>query len=450
MRILQIVHSLPFFTQAGTEIYTYNLSAELSKKNEIYIFSRTCDLRQKEYEIKKEVLGEITVYTVNNTFKNCDSFELLYRNEIIDSKFAETLKEVKPDVIHIQHLNYLSVGLIEKIAQANIPIALTLHDYWWMCPRCHLFKKDYRPCDKAVLGRFDRECLACVNEMLMIKKSFKRVYNCLRGILPAFMLQSFKKAYFSLAGFTYKDDSLIGKLRWRTGDIKRLMSAIDIFIAPTEFIRKKYIEFGIPAEKIKLSSYGFNINLFKGLHKKEDDKVRFGFIGTILPAKGAHVLIKSFNAIKNKNARLMIYGNLRSFIGFEYYLPYLKKIAKNKNIIFMDGFDNREIASIFQKIDVLVVPSLWPENSPLVIQEAFLAKTPVIASRIGGITELVRDGVNGLLCDPGDAGGLQEKIEKIIDNPGLIQKFRENIPPVKNIEDNAREMEDLYQKIRRN
>jgi glycosyltransferase involved in cell wall biosynthesis len=447
MRILQIVHSPPLFTQAGTEIYTHNLSVELSKKHKIYIFSRTCNLEQKEYEIKKEAFSGLTVYTINNTFKNCDSFKMLYQNEIIDQKFEEVLREVRPDVVHIQHLNYLSIGLIKKITERRIPIALTFHDYWWMCPRPHLFKKDYRPCDKAIVSKFDQECLSCVNEMLMIRKNFKSIYNCIRRILPTFIVLSFKKIYFSLMGFAYSDNNLISKLQERAHDIKCLMDSINIFIAPTECIRKNYIEFGIPGEKIKLSCHGFNINLFNGLQKNRNHKLRFAFIGTILPAKGPHVLIESFNGIQDKNAQLMIYGNLRSFIGFEHYLPYLKKIIKNKNIMFMDGFDNRQIASIFQKIDVLVVPSLWLENSPLVIQEAFLAKTPVIASRIGGITELVLDGVNGLLCDPGDVHGLQEKIERIIDNPDLIQKFKENMPQVKSIEDNAREMEEIYQEI---
>ncbi len=95
-------------------------------------------------------------------------------------------------------------------------------------------------------------------------------------------------------------------------------------------------------------------------------------------------------------------------------------------------------------IDVLLVPSIWLENAPLVIQEAFLSKTPVIASRIGGIPELVTDGINGLLLNPGDIKDLKEKIEYIIRNPEVIKKFKESIPEVKSIEENAKEMEEIY------
>jgi glycosyltransferase involved in cell wall biosynthesis len=219
---------------------------------------------------------------------------------------------------------------------------------------------------------------------------------------------------------------------------------VDVFLAPSEFIRDKYVEFGIPKEKIAISRYGLNAGLFTGLQKNQSGRLRFGFIGTLLPAKGPDLLIKAFNGIKNQDAQLLIYGALRSYTGFEHYLPYLKKIRKNRNIEFMGGFDNRDIASVFQNIDILVVPSVWPENSPLVIQESFLARTPVIASRIGGIPELVEDQISGLLFNTSDTGELQGKIKDIIDNRVIIEKLKANIPRVKNIEDNARELEMIY------
>ena len=83
----------------------------------------------------------------------------------------------------------------------------------------------------------------------------------------------------------------------------------------------------------------------------------------------------------------------------------------------MGGFVNADVQNIFREIDVLVVPSIWYENAPLVIQEAFLSRTPVIASRIGGIPELVKDGVNGLLFDAGDPRDLKAKLEYVMNYP---------------------------------
>lgn len=141
MKILQIVHSLPFLNQAGTELHTYNLSLELAKKHQVYIFARVCNPKQKDYEVTKENLNGISVYLINNTFKYCNSFEMYYQNDEIDKRFAELLDKIMPDVVHIQHLVFLSIGLMKIISDRGIPLVFSLHDYWLMCPRWHLLKE---------------------------------------------------------------------------------------------------------------------------------------------------------------------------------------------------------------------------------------------------------------------------------------------------------------------
>lgn len=444
MRILQIVHSLPLFSRAGTEIYAYNLSLELSKKHQICIFSRVCDLKDKDYAVSREIMSGMTVYLLNHTFFNCGSFQMLYEDQAIDQKFEDILNEVKPDVVHIHHLIFLSIGLIKKIKAKGIPLVYTLHDYWLMCPRWHVLKKNAKVCEKFTFGKFDRECLDCLSELLNIKKETKKIYNFIKKILPGFISAWLKRIYFSLTNLFNNNVNNIGKLQERVSRIRELMESIDIFLAPSEFIRQRYIEFGIAKEKIRLSRHGINAGLFNELKKNKSDKLRFAFVGTLLPAKGVDVLIKSFNKIKDQNAQLFIYGALKPYLGFEYYLPYLKKIRKNKNIKFMGGFDNREIAFVFQNIDVLVVPSIWPENSPLIVQEAFLAKTPVIASKVGGVPELVDNGVNGLLFHSGDVNDLQRKMEYIIYNRDVINSFRDAMPKIKSITEDMEDIEKIY------
>jgi glycosyltransferase involved in cell wall biosynthesis len=230
--------------------------------------------------------------------------------------------------------------------------------------------------------------------------------------------------------------------------MKDIYSKVDLFISPSQFLRRKFIEFGIPEDRITLFPYGFNLENFGNLQKVFSDKLRFGFIGNLLPAKGTHILIEAFNKIKNYNVELRVYGQVNSYKGIlGNYLKYLKKISKNKNIKFMGRFDYKDVGEIFKEIDVLVVPSIWYENSPLVIQEAFATKTPVIASDIGGIPELIDDGVNGLLFDPNDSDDLYKKINLIIENPSLIEEIRQNIKPPKSIEENAKEIEKIYNKL---
>jgi glycosyltransferase involved in cell wall biosynthesis len=93
---------------------------------------------------------------------------------------------------------------------------------------------------------------------------------------------------------------------------------------------------------------------------------------------------------------------------------------------------------------VLVVPSLWPENSPLVIHEAFMHGVPVVGARTGGIPGLVTDGASGLLYEPFSVEGLRAALQRTIDDPALLQRLSNGVPAVKSIADDAREWDARY------
>jgi len=262
--------------------------------------------------------------------------------------------------------------------------------------------------------------------------------------MPVFLIRILKYTYLSWMRRGLKSGDSIEQIRSRMNHMRDVCKMVDIFIAPSQFLKTKFIEFGIPEAKIRLISNGVDTKFFEGFKRRKSDKIRFGFIGTILPAKGLHVLIDAFNMIKDDRAELKIYGNLFSYNGFEYYPKYIQKLAKNRNIRFMGGFAHKDLTDIFSEIDVLVLPSIWYENSPLVVQEAFLAHVPVIASNIGGIPELVQDGKNGLLFQANNEDELYQKIKLIIDEPNLITTLGRNTQIVKDMHENAREIEGLY------
>lgn len=447
MKILQIVHSLPFLNKAGTEIYAFDLSCELAKRHEVYIFSRANNPKQPDYGITLRQMNGIPVYLINNTLRGYDSFEMYYENAEIDKKFARLLDELKPDVAHIQHLVFLSIGLIRELGERGIPIVFTLHDYWLICPKWHLLKKDWIPCDKPADGDFDAACDICLEELLYTKRNGVGAYMLCKKILPGFIVKHLKRMYFFAQKRTRNSCDAFIKLKERNRKIKELLGAVRLFLAPSQYAMERFIKFGISQDKIKLLKYGINNKPVIGLEKKREKKIRFGFIGTILPAKGVHILIKAFNGVRKENAELKIYGRLHSYAGFEDYPRYLRSIVKNNNIRFMGAFPHQEVVNIFKEIDILVIPSLWNENSPFVIQEAFYFKTPVIASIVGGIPELVKDNINGLLFKSGDINELRERMQYIIDNPNALERFKENMPTIKTIRDNAREMEEIYNKL---
>jgi len=216
---------------------------------------------------------------------------------------------------------------------------------------------------------------------------------------------------------------------------------VDLVTAPSNFLKKKFIDHGISEEKIVFSDYGMNNKLLKPLHGKPNSKLRFAYIGSIMPHKGVHVLVEAFSKLTDTSAELRIYGDP----GYNpNYYERIRQMVTNPGIRFMGRFDNNRVYEILAETDVLVVPSIWYENSPLTIHEAALAGVPVITSNIGGMAELIKRMKNGLLFEVENANNLCEKMKLLIDNPQLIKELKGKANEVKTIEENAKELESIY------
>ncbi|MFA4888688.1 MAG: glycosyltransferase [Candidatus Omnitrophota bacterium] len=425
-------------------MYTQALSLALSRRHNIAVFHRESKQAEEEYRIERKKENGIDIYSINNTFRECYSFAGLYRNKTIEEKFALILDEAVPDIVHIQHLLFLSSGIVDVIKSRGIPIVFTLHDYWLFCPQWHCMKYLSFPCD----GQVSENCVSCLSDWLAIRKGPKRLYHILKQALPIFVIKMLQSFYTRLAqrNTRQKLDSL-ALVQARREYMQKLITMVDVFIAPSEYCRERFVTFSIPKEKIMLLRHGVHIGTDAVKKDSPGKPLIFGYIGTLLPAKGVDVLINAFSGIDASVASLQIYGKLYPYRGFEYYPRLLKRLARGRAVDFKGEFAHSQIREVLSEIDVLVVPSLWQENAPLTILEAFASRVPVVASRIGGIPELIDDGVNGLLFNPGDALGLRDKLESLINNPGIINKLKQNIPQVKTIEENAQELELIYEKI---
>ena len=339
----------------------------------------------------------MTVYRINKQERDY-TFRDKFQDRWMDKAFREIIEEIKPDICHFGHLSHLSTNLVNIAKEYKIPVVYTLHDYWLMCIKGQLITPDQNLCSNPN----PEACYRC-NEKYFTKKK--------TGIQET-------------------------ELWFRS--MKRIIDNIDIFIAPSNFLRQKYIEFGIPPQKIIYQDYGFNKRLFEGFKHLPSEKIRFGFLGRLIPVKGVQDLIDSFNLIKDNRTELSIYGNNAASISF------LKDRVTNHNIIFKGSYKNDEISDVLSKLDVIVVPSKWYENSPLTIHEAFIANIPVITSNLGGMAELVQDGVNGLLFKTGDVKDLRDKINRFIDEPDLILKLTRNKTSVRSIQQDVQEITEIY------
>ncbi len=399
MRILEVIHGFPPYYMAGSEVYAYTLASELSKNHKVYVFSRIENPFLQEYDIVRSNMGDINVIRVNKP-KMDYSLRDKYMDERMDDVYREIIEDIDPDVVHIHHLSHLSTNIVNITKEEyEKPVIFTIHDFWMFCVRGQLLTKEYRICSGPGVDR----CLTCLSYL-----------------------------------HTNKDE--ISEYRKH---MQRVLKNIDVFLAPSRFIRTFYINMKVPSSKVLYFPYGFDKSKIKYRKKKyeRDSKITFGFVGRITPPKGVHILIRAFSSIEEKRgASLKIYGDAGK------YRIYLSELG-DEDVYFMGGFDNKEIDRVLDNIDILVVPSIWYENSPLVIQEAFLKGIPVITSNIGGMKELVDDGVDGFLFNVGDEKSLKKILEKVIKNPEMLNKIRGNREKVRDIQDDAAKLTELFRRV---
>ena len=414
MRIAQVVHWFLPRHLAGTEIYTYGLARELSKRHELHIYCREDGFLDRELYETDEVYEGLPVrrvyFNLIGVKANPANQALIeFKNSTIEGSFRRFLDQVKPDIVHFQHLFKLSASLIPLAKKRGFPVIVTLHDHWFICYNTQLLRPDLEVCSGPFFGL---KCAGCA------KPNWPYVLRTLLGPLltPLFM--------------------------FRTAYMKRCLEQADLIITPSAFLKEEFVAHGFSGNNILVSDNGTRP---LSCHKRNPaEGLRFGYIGTVQKHKGVHVLIEAFSHIDDPSVELKIFGD--PLIAPDYY-AHMQRMARNPRIEFSGVFDNAEVGRILAGIDVLVVPSIWPENSPVTIHEACLAKIPVIASRIGGIPELVQDGVNGFLFTPGDAKDLLSKMRLFIEDRSLLERLRANIGTVKSIKENAQELEAIYQEL---
>lgn len=399
LKVLKVIHGYPPHYMAGSEVYTANFCNEISKKVDLSIFTRIEDEFTKPYNCTESRENGIRIIRVNKPSRDY-TFRSKYQDNRMTKIFQHYLDEIDPDIVHIGHLSHLTIQIINIIHKKNIPIVFTLHDFWMMCIRGQLIKDDYSLCE----GPSIKKCKEC-----------------------------------NMKYFTSEVEAEHEIKIWLK-TLSEVNQKIDLFISPSQFLRKKYIEYGIPVEKVLYMDYGFDIGTIKTGLRTISDKIRFGYLGRVIPVKGIAFLIDSFNELEHSIVELNIYGKLPASFN------HLKNRCSNSAIHFRGGYNYKEISNILSEIDVLVVPSIWYENSPLVIHEAFIAKIPIIASNIGGIAELVTHEKNGLLVEPRNITDLIEKMNIFIDNPKLIEKYSQETY-VRSIQEDVEEIENLYFKL---
>ena len=440
MKIILTVHQfLPDYS-AGTEILTYETAKELQKRGhqvEVWTgFPSSLDVSEsKQFDsyIYDGVLVQRFYHFYLQSVSRSKWLEFEYNNVVFSELFSDLLKCKKPDVVYSFHLGNLSASLITECVKLNIPTVFIATDFWFICPKCQLRLANNTTCNGP--GANGINCLAH-----MLNRDY---LNLLPDWLLRLLVWAVKQGWWPEKRYL----PLVPAILARPAFLKRIINHIDRVLAPTRLMEQTLLRHGLERGRIRYVPYGINLkNIERHPCKPAYEKVRLGFIGTIAEHKGAHVLLEAVRLLpEDLPVEIFIYGKLEEV---PEYTVSLKEIAgDDERIHFCGTFPNHEIGFVFSNLDCLVVPSLWYENTPLVIYSAQSTNTPVIATNLGGMAEVIQNEKNGLLFEKGDAAQLAHLIIRICEDRSILATLSANAVKPKSIPVYVNELEEVYGEV---
>jgi GT2 family glycosyltransferase/glycosyltransferase involved in cell wall biosynthesis len=440
MRILFAHQGYPPSGQGGSERALEMLAQALRPRHDCAVLHAEADASRPEHAVRESETNGVATFALNNLHRRAPGFES-YRDPFAARAAGEVVDAWRPDVLHVHGLHGLSTGVVFEARRRGIPVVITLHDFWPACPLGQLLNLDLEVCP----GPTPRRCLGCVGGQ--VARPALPTREAIEKGEPA-PGASFLAPLAGIAAHVLPWAP--ARIEDRLSEMRETLRAADLVLAPSRFLagRLEALGFGpiavVPYPRATLS--------VPPRSAAPDRVVRFGFLGLCVPSKGVHVLAEAFLRLDHPRARLEICGDFAPYHGI--HADYRERVAAL--LAGMPGaagalrgpLRHDDVSAWLARLDALVVPSIWEENAPLVVDEAFAARLPVIASGHGGLRERVRDGIDGLLFAPGRADALAAAMRRFIEEPGLRERLGREPRLAPELDAHGREMEARYDEAR--
>ncbi|MFH1868855.1 MAG: glycosyltransferase [Candidatus Omnitrophota bacterium] len=430
MKIIQIPFCFYPDPPGGTEVYVEALSRALrdqgldiviaapAKEERVYTYNR---LKVIRFAVSDEL-------RLDQLYGKADPMALEGLNRILDNE--------NPDILHLHAFTPSTSSQLFSLAKKKgIKAFFTYHTPTASCQRGTLMYLGKEVCD----GRLKaRRCSKCKLQGL----GLNLLTAAMMGSIPHFAAKALAGA--GLTGGAWTALRMSELVSYNHDAFYRLLSEADQIVAVCDWAKALLIRNGVSRDKVTVIRQGLchDIPERVNLPEQKNSVLNLAYFGRIHPTKGIDIIITALKRIPKLPVRLDLYGILQG--DDEYYKGLLTMSADEPRITFKEPVPAEKTIEILQNYDFLIVPSQWMETGPMVILEAFAAGVPVIASRLGGIAEIVSDEINGILIEPRDLNAWAGAIERCFNDRTLRKKLQRGIEKPKPMDYVASEMKKLY------
>ena len=372
MKILLVNEYFSNEVKTGANLIAYSTYYLLKNNNiETYFFSKDTgdfcynqeinSLFPKSYEFNKSIYGQF-LFRLNSLY-----------NISAKRQFQKVLKKIQPDLVHVHITTELSLSILSLLRKYNIPYVLTVHDAQFVCPVMgnHGYCLD---CNQSILN--------CIKKKCSRNNIFPSIYLAIKFYIYKKMLKKYPPKKIICPSIALKD-----------------------YINKTRFANN--IEFVCIPNSLD--------ETFNNVKASYFNKNYFLFVGALNDSKGVGVLLEAIKKLPN-NINFHFVGEGKQE---EYYKQFAKE-NKLDNVKFLGKMNRQELISEYQNCIAVITPSIWFEIFGMINIEAFACGKPVIASKTGGIAEIIDDNINGLLFEPGNVQALVTCILKYWNNNDLV------------------------------
>lgn len=395
MRILLLCHGMPPDSIGGVEQHVSGLGRALANAgHHVHVFARDTLPGVPQGEWRTSATDNPVVTRVAYRWEGVDSLDATY----LCPPMADALRRFLAargqagevfDVAHVHHLTGMSTAALDVLAAAAMPTVLTLHDYWLFCPRGQMFHRREEVCETAVPGR-------CA--------------ECLQATFPHWLDATNR-------------DAAVQRVHHRALQALALPQRL---VVPSARAIPPFVALGVPMARFAVVENGVDTAALANLPPPAagPGPLRLGYLGTLMPSKGLHVLLRALQALPPGTAELRIHGNVVPYHGDEGYLVRcFQDLRPGTPIEYHGPYGLGDLPRILRSIDVLAAPALWHEAFGLTVREALAAARPVLVSRIGGLQDAIEHDVQGLVLPPGDVPAWQAAIQRLAADRALVRRL---------------------------